>query len=56
MNKYRVTTFTCGQSQCLIVEGYDIVNVLQSGMFNPADVVKVEFIDSSNIVDMTSSG
>lgn len=53
MNKYAITTFSYGNSQETIVEAYDIMSALNSGMVQQQEVVKIEFVGSSNKVDMT---
>lgn len=53
MNRYKVTTFSYGNSMATIVEAYDMVQALQSGMVNQSEVVKVEFADATNVVDTT---
>lgn len=55
MNKYRITTFNYGHSQAFIIEAFDIPQALQCGQFNAREVVKVEFIDSSNELDTTQN-
>jgi hypothetical protein len=56
MNKYRIITFSCGNSQETIVEAYDIVTALTCGIINQLEVVRIEFVGSSNKVDMTQEG
>lgn len=53
MNRYRVTTFTYGQSNSFIVEGFDIIAAIQNSGVNATEIVKAEFVGSSNEVDMT---
>tara|TARA_R110000823_G_C15904311_1_gene497216 strand:+ start:544 stop:705 length:162 start_codon:yes stop_codon:yes gene_type:complete len=53
MNKYKITTFSYGQSQAFIVEASDMVQALQGGMVNQSEVVKIEFMDSAEITDLT---
>jgi hypothetical protein len=53
MNKYKITTFTFGSSQAVIVVAFDILSAIQSGQVNQQEIVKVEFYGSTNEVDLT---
>ena len=55
MNKYKITTFSYGQSQAFIIEAFDMMQALQGGMVNQSEVVKIEFIDSSEVTDLTEA-
>lgn len=55
MNKYKVTVFSYGNSQAFIIEAYGMVQALQGGMVNQSEVVKIEFIDSTDIIDCTEA-
>jgi len=53
MNKYRVTTFSYGNSDAYIVAAACIQSALQCGQFNATEVIKIEFIGSANEIDLT---
>ena len=49
MNVYRVTTFECGMCRVVLVNGFDMVSVLNSGQVNTSAVIKIELAGTSMV-------
>lgn len=56
MNIYKVLTFDGYSSKQYIIQGYDIINIIQTGNHIPWNhIIKVELIGSEDITDLRVS-
>jgi len=54
MNRYKVLYMNCQMPQVMLVDSYDMVGAIQITGIIPASIIKIELIDSIDIVDNTN--
>lgn len=54
MNIYKILVLSCGNATTYIVEAYDAVQAIHSNGINPSEIVKLELIDTSNVINNVS--